>query len=80
MSSHALEQMILDGIKGLPPESLEEITDFVYFVRKRMLEPESFAEQLRELSLRTDLKTLSRVEQSHLEKEFEGYEQRYPRE
>ena len=35
---------------------------------------------LRDLLLREELKQLSREADTHLEKEFEGYEQRYPRE
>ena len=70
---------IMITLDRLPPDSLAKITDFIYFVRKRALEPERFAEQLHELSLRTDLKTMSRVETAHLENEFEGYDQRYPR-
>lgn len=37
------EQLITQGIKGLPPELLAEIADFVYFVRKRFTQPHTFA-------------------------------------
>ncbi len=72
MTTQALEEMIREGIKGLPPENLAEIADFVYFVRKRVLRPEVFADELRELSLRAELKQLSREEEAHLETEFTG--------
>ena len=35
------EQLIVEGIKGLPPELLAEIAAFVYFVR-RATEPQEF--------------------------------------
>jgi len=71
VTTQALEALIQDGIKGLPPENLAEIADFVYFVRKRVLHPEAFAEELRGLSLRAELKQLSRDEEAHLEAEFD---------
>jgi hypothetical protein len=74
METRAAEQLILDGLKGLPAESLAEIVDFVYFVRKRALQPQAFQEELNELLLHAELKHLSRDEEAHLEKEFEGYE------
>jgi hypothetical protein len=79
MTTQALEELIHEGMKGLPPESLAEIADFVYFVRKRVLRPQAFAEELRDLSLRAELKQLSREEEAHLETEFSDYEQRFPR-
>jgi len=80
MTAQSLEQLILDGVKGLPTEALAEITDFVYFVRKRVLQPQDHQSELQTLLLRAELKQLSRGEEAHLEKEFENYEQRYPRE
>ena len=71
MTSQAYQKLILDGINGLPPEILAEITDFIYFVRKRTLQQQDFEEELRQLS---------RSEATHLEKEFASYERRYPRE
>lgn len=73
-------QMVVDGINGLPPEMLAEIVDFIYFVRKRKFEPMAFSEDLRSLMLNSDLRKLDEKEASHLEKEFEGYDERYPRE
>ena len=80
MTAQSLEQLILDGVKGLPTEALAEITDFLYFVRKRVLQPQDYQSELQTLLLRAELKQLSRGEEAHLEKEFEEYEQRYPRE
>jgi hypothetical protein len=64
------EQLILNGIKGLSPEALAEITDFVYFVRKRTLQPQAFEEERQGLLIQEDLSCLSRYEEEQLEQEF----------
>ncbi|MBW3624198.1 MAG: hypothetical protein KY468_12395 [Armatimonadetes bacterium] len=74
------EQLILKGIKGLSPEALAEITDFIYFIRKRTLHPQAFEDELRGVLLLEDLTQLSRDEADHLEQEFEDYARRYPHE
>jgi hypothetical protein len=74
------EQLILNGIKGLTPEALAEITDFIYFIRKRTLHPQAFEDELRGVLLQEDLAHLSRDEADHLEQEFEEYARRYPHE
>jgi hypothetical protein len=78
MTTEAYEELILDGLKGLPPAALGEITDFIYFVRKRVLQPQAFADEMHALGLRSELKQLSRDEEDHLEKEFAGYERLHP--
>ncbi len=80
MTAKAYEDIIHEGIRGLPADCLAEIVDFIYFVRKRVLQPEAFREEVHELTVRVDLKKLTRDEGAHLEKEFEDYERRYPRE
>lgn len=80
MTEQFFEQLISEGIRDLPTEALAEITDFVYFVRKRVLRPQDYQEELQTLLLRAELRQLSRDENAHSEKEFEHYEQRYPRE
>lgn len=72
MTTPDYQYLILEGLKGLPPEVLAEINDFVYFVRKRVLQPDVFADEL------VALQRLSRAETAHLEAEFENYERRYP--
>jgi hypothetical protein len=79
MTAEVYEQLIAEGIKGLPPEALAEISDFVLFVRKKVLQPGAFEEEVREALLRADLKQLSQDEERHLETEFADYEQLYPR-
>ncbi|MGH8064879.1 MAG: hypothetical protein ACRERE_06480 [Candidatus Entotheonellia bacterium] len=80
MATNAYEQLIVEGIKGLPLEALTEIADFIYFVRKQVLQPQSFEKERRHALLRMELRQLSRGEEDHLEKEFEDYDKLYPRE
>lgn len=49
-------------------------------MRKRALQPQAFEEELQNALLRVELRQLSRDEEAYLEKEFEGYDQLYPRE
>jgi hypothetical protein len=60
------QQLILEGIQTLPPNALAEIVDFVYFIRKKCLQPKRFAEEHYEILLQTELQTLSHHEQTHL--------------
>jgi hypothetical protein len=78
MTTQSYHQLIVKGIEGLPPEMLAEIADFIYFVRKRALQPQAF-EELQNILLNKELRQSSRDAEAHLEKEFEGYEQLYPR-
>ena len=80
MTTSHYHQMILDGLKGLPQHVLDEIVDYVYFVRKRALQPTAFSEEIQSLALNNELRELSRNEVEHLDKEFENYEERFPRE
>ncbi len=74
MTSPTYRQLILDGLRDLPPEVLAEIADFVYFVRKRTLQPELFEEELRNVLLKAELGQLSRDEAAHLEQDFVGHD------
>ena len=80
MSEQNYEQLILHGIQGLPQETLDEIIDFIYFVRQRTLQPQVFAEERQLALLGKDLKGLRHTEERHLEEEFADYDRRYPRE
>ena len=80
MTTETYQQAILRGLQGLPSEALAEVTDFVYFLRKRLLRPEEFDEDMRALTLRGHLTALSEDEESHLGEEFEDYERLYPKE
>lgn len=80
MTEEIYHQLIIQGIRGLPAETLAEIADFIYFLRKRAQQPNAFATELRDTLLGEELTQLSRNEEAHVEQEFAGYEQRYPRE
>ena len=80
MMTQTYQQLIIAGIKGLPSGTLAEIADFIYFVRKRVLEPQVYEEELQNILLGAELRQLSRDEEAHLEKEFEGYDKCYPQE
>ena len=80
MTAQTYHELIIEGIKGLPPQALAEVADFIYFVRKRTLEPQGYEDELRQVLLAAELRQLSRDEQAHLEKEFEDYDQLHPRE
>jgi len=73
MQSQTCRQLIYEGINGLSPEALVEIVDFVFFVRKRTLQPNDFEEDLRTALLNKELRDLSREEEVHMDKEFEDY-------
>lgn len=47
MTTQDYERLIMEGIKGLPPEILAEIADFIYFVRKRALQPQTLKKRCR---------------------------------
>jgi len=80
MTTRDYQELISDGVQGLPSDVLAEIVDFIYFVRKRAAEPRVFEEELRNGLARAEMKRLSRDSEAHLDMEFDGYEQRYPRE
>lgn len=80
MPNQTYQQLIIEGTKDLPPEALAEIIDFIFFVRKRVLQPRDFEEELRNVLLEAELKLASQEAGAHLEEEFESYDQRYPRE
>lgn len=79
MNTQNYEQLIVSGIKGLPPEMLREVADFVYFLRRRAIDPESFAEEQYRILLEEDLSNLNESETKHLEEEFADYDNLYPR-
>lgn len=73
------EQLILKGIRGLPKETLKEISDFVLFKRKQSLQNSSFTDELFEAIIEYDLQKLNAKEITHLEAEFKNYEKKYPK-
>lgn len=79
MEAQVYQKLIAEGIKGLPPELLSEVADFVYLLRKRAQDPQAFAAEQRDFLLAAELTQLSRAEASHLEEEFANYDRLYPR-
>ena len=77
MITQNYQQLIIEGIKGLPPETLAEIADFIFFARKRTFQPQAFEEEIQHSLLNAELRQLSRDEVAHLEKEFDDYESHY---
>ena len=79
MNTTSYEKIIVSGIKGLPTETLREIADFVYFVRRRAVDPKSFEDEQFHALVGEDLSHLDESELKHLEEEFADYESVYPR-
>lgn len=80
LPAQVYERLITRGIRGLSADTLAEIADFVYFLRRRAAEPEAFQGELEAALLAAELEQHSSDEWSHLEAEIDGYEQRFPRE
>ena len=77
MQALSYEELIHDGIKDLPPEALAEVAHFVLFVRKRVLQPDAFADKMYATMLHAELKQLDSDEQQHLDEEISDYDRRY---
>lgn len=75
-SSLDLEQLITEGIKGLPQQYLNEVADFVVFVRRRAMEQKPYDVE----SIRQELSLLDAHEHQHLEDEFKDFDQQFPKE
>ena len=73
MASTELEKELLHYTKGLPKEALQEIIDFIQFIRfKKIKNPAN--------NLAAELSLLSTSQITHLEEEFKDYKQLHPRE
>ncbi|MBI4674356.1 MAG: hypothetical protein HY741_22155 [Chloroflexi bacterium] len=80
MTTQTYHQVIIEGMRDRPTDALAEILDFVLFLRKRTFDREAFEREMQDVLLHAELSEQSRAEQTHLEKEFEGYAQQFPRE
>jgi len=67
-----LEEELKKNIKGLPGEVLQEVLDFVLFLKEKRLTESHSTE------IENKLKVLDKTELDHLEKEFENYQELYP--
>lgn len=72
MNVNQIETQILQNTKGLPADALQEILDFVQFIRERKLKSSSD-----DLSMK--LSALDKSEAKHLEEEFKNYKELYPK-
>ena len=79
METTVYEKIIVSGIKGLPTDTLREIADFVYFVRRRAIDPKSFEDEQFRALVEGDLSNLDESELKHLGEEFADCESVYPR-
>lgn len=79
MNTTSYEKIISSGIKGLPPETLREIADFVYFVRRRATDPKAFEDERFRVLVQEDLSILDKTELEHLDDEIADYDTGYPR-
>jgi len=48
MTSKDYQRLILQGTQDLPPESLAEIVDFIFFIRQKLFQPQRFDDALQE--------------------------------
>ncbi len=72
MNVTQIETQILQNTKGLPADALQEILDFVQFIRVLKLKS-----SLDDLSM--ELSILDKSEAKHLEEEFKNYKVLYPK-
>jgi len=74
-----VEKLISDEIRGLSIYSLDEVLDFIRFIRQKefkKIKKEVFNSD----NLNSELILMYRKELSHLEEEFQNYKELYPRE
>ena len=71
MTTSQLEKQLIDQTKGLPRETLEEIIDFIQFVRLKN-------ERRSSNDLKSELSLLDSSQTKHLEEEIKDYKKLYP--
>ena len=72
-----IEKLILKETKGLPPFALNEVLDFILFIKEKKLKKKnhSFSSDLE-----SELSLVDHKEMIHLEEEFRDYKELFPRE
>lgn len=78
MTAATLKQVIAQGISDLPEESLQEVADFVLFIRAKKIRKVPFSEAGLANYIQQELSALREAELSHVEEEFIGYKKKYP--
>ena len=66
-----LQQVIIQGIKDLPQQYLDEVADFVIFMRQKSTKSYNF---------KAELSLLNDHEINHLEEEFKDFDKLFPKE
>jgi hypothetical protein len=80
MTRPAYKRLIEDRLKGLPVDTLAEVVDFVDFLRMRAGKGAPRTAGRAERRTSRLLESMRAAEEAHLEEEFRGYAQKYPRE
>jgi hypothetical protein len=73
-----IEKLILKETKGLPPHALNEVLDFIQFIKEKKLKQNG--DDIFKSNLELELSLLDKKELTHLEEEFKDYKELYPRE
>ena len=73
-----IEKLILKETKGLPPYALNEVLDFIQFIKEKKLKQNG--DDIFKSNLEIELSLLDKKELIHLEEEFKDYKRLYPRE
>ncbi len=73
-----IEKLILKETKGLPLYALNEVLNFIQFIKEKKLKNKR--EDIFKDNLHFELSLLDKNELSHLEDEFKDYKELYPRE
>lgn len=78
MNAATLKQVIAHGLSDLPEESLQEVADFILFLRAKKISKVTFSDAGLTDYIHQELSALREAELSHVEEEFVGYQKRYP--
>jgi hypothetical protein len=66
-----IEQVIIQGIKDLPKQYLDEVAEFVIYLRQKTIKSYNF---------QNDLSLLDQQQINHLEEEFKDFDKLFPKE
>ncbi len=68
-----IEAQILQNMKGLPLETLKEISHFIQFIKRQKIKKNSLN------NINLELLQLDKIAKKHLEEEFKNYQKIYPK-
>lgn len=72
-----IEQQIVEETKGLPRDALNEILDFIQFIKRKR--QRKVSKKTTKNNLNLELSIMNQKESLHLEEEFKNYKKIYPR-